>query len=186
MRNVVYRTTGGWSSGNAQIYNSQSTGLFINPSDYDDKEDIYYSGHSNGTAVRLLRISSPFGSATDNAVVVTNSTNDDVSHVHCSQYATNGNSTVFVGTEGGEVYKVENAQSGSPTITNLSAGLPSGTISCIALGASEQQLLVTLSNYNTVSVWESSNGGSSWTSKEGNLPNMPVRWAIYNLSLIHI
>jgi len=178
VRNVIYRTTNNWSSG-AIINNSQSTGLFINPSEYDDKEDIYYSGHANGSAVRLLRISDPFGSASSGTVVIA-SGSSDVSHISASPYASGGNSTLFVGTDAGDVYKVSNAQSGSPTINNIGSGLPAGNISCIAIGASEQQLLVTLSNYGIVSVWESTNGGNSWTNKEGNLPNMPVRWALYN------
>ena len=177
--NVVYRTTNNWSSGTSQISNDQTTGLFINPSDYDDKEDIYYSGFANGSSLRLKRIASPFGAATSGTVTITASL-DDVSHISASPYATAGNSTVFVGTDAGDVYKVSNAQGGSPTITNIGSGIPAGNISCIAIGASEQQLLVTLSNYGVVSVWETTNGGSSWTNKEGNLPNMPVRWAMYN------
>ena len=39
---------------------------------------------------------------------------------------------------------------------------------------------MTLSNYGRVSVWETTNGGTTWTDKEGNLPDMPVRWALYN------
>jgi hypothetical protein len=31
-------------------------------------------------------------------------------------------------------------------------------------------------------VWETINGGTTWTSIEGNLPDMPVRWALFNPS----
>ena len=178
VRNVIYRTTNNWGSASI-INNSQSTGLFINPSEYDDKEDIYYSGHANGTLVRLLRKTNPFGAATSGTVLIA-SGSSDVSHISASPYASGGNSTVFVGTDAGDVYKVSNAQGGSPTVTNIGGGLPSGNISCIEIGASEQQLLVTLSNYGINSVYETLNGGSSWTTKEGDLPNMPVRWALYN------
>ena len=39
---------------------------------------------------------------------------------------------------------------------------------------------MTFSNYGVVSVWETRNGGTTWTNREGNLPNMPVRWAEYH------
>ncbi|MDF1672143.1 MAG: PKD domain-containing protein [Vicingaceae bacterium] len=178
VRNVIYRTTNNWGSASI-INNSQSTGLFINPSEYDDKEDIYYSGHANGTAIRLLRKINPFGAATSGTVVVATGSSD-VSHISASPYASGGNSTVFVGTVAGDVYKVSNAQGSSPTVTNIGGGLPAGNISCIEIGVSEQQLLVTLSNYGINSVYETLNGGSSWTNKEGDLPDMPVRWALYN------
>ncbi len=176
--NVVRRTTNNWGS-QTTISNSQSTGLFINPSDYDDKEDIYYSGHADGGVLRLKRISNPFGSISTGTVIIATASGD-ISHISASPYSSAGNSTLFVGSNGGNVYKVTNAQGGSPTVTNIGSALPSGNISCIAIGATEQQLLVTLSNYNTVSVWETTNGGTNWTSKEGNLPNMPVRWGLYN------
>jgi len=145
VRNVIHVTTNNWAS-SSTIVNDQSTGLFINPSDYDDKEDIYYSGFANGSSVRLKRITSPFGSASSGTVVITTGSSD-VSHVSCSPYSSAGNSTVFVGTDAGDVYKVSNAQGGSPTITSIGSALPSGNISCIAIGATEQQLLVTLSNF---------------------------------------
>ncbi len=179
VRNVVYRTTNNWGSSSNLFTPDQSTGLFINPSDYDDKEDIFYSGFANGSSIRLKRVTSPFGSATVGTVTIA-SGSADVSHISASPYASGGNSTLFVGTDAGAVYKVTNAQSGSPGISNISTGLPAGNISCIAIGASEQQLLVTLSNYGVTSIWESMNGGGSWTNKEGNLPDMPVRWALYN------
>jgi PKD repeat protein len=55
-----------------------------------------------------------------------------------------------------------------------------GSISCIEIGASENELLVTLSNYGITSVYYSDNGGNTFTNKEGNLPDMPVRWALFN------
>ena len=39
---------------------------------------------------------------------------------------------------------------------------------------------MTFSNYGVISVWETLDGGTTWTDKEGDLPDMPVRWALYN------
>jgi hypothetical protein len=43
-------------------------------------------------------------------------------------------------------------------------------------------MLVTVSNYGVASVWESMDGGSTWTSLDNNgvnLPDMPIRWGIF-------
>ncbi len=69
----------------------------------------------------------------------------------------------------------------SPIVTELgSDDFPTGTISCIAIGGSEDTLLVTFSNYGVSSVWQTYDGCESWEEKESNLPDMPVRWAIYH------
>ncbi|MBM3415252.1 MAG: T9SS type A sorting domain-containing protein [Bacteroidetes bacterium] len=57
--------------------------------------------------------------------------------------------------------------------------LPAGAyISNIDIeSGNSNHLILTVSNYGVTSVWESTNGGTSWTSVEGNLPDMPIRWA---------
>jgi PKD repeat protein len=44
----------------------------------------------------------------------------------------------------------------------------------------DNHLLAMYTNYGVNSIWESTNGGTTWTSVEGNLPDMPVRWALFN------
>jgi hypothetical protein len=46
------------------------------------------------------------------------------------------------------------------------------------MGNSEDTLLVLFSNYGVTSVFETYDGGVTWLDKEGNLPDMPVRWGI--------
>ncbi|HNU88383.1 MAG TPA: fibronectin type III domain-containing protein, partial [Ferruginibacter sp.] len=55
----------------------------------------------------------------------------------------------------------------------------SARISCIELGTNEQNIIVVYSNYGVSNVWVTSNGGTSWTAIDGNLPDMPVRWAMF-------
>ncbi|MEL6536601.1 MAG: T9SS type A sorting domain-containing protein, partial [Bacteroidota bacterium] len=102
---------------------------------------------------------------------------------YCRNLASTNN-RVFFGIDNGRVYRVDNAQNGtSSTVTNISgSGLPNGYISSVAVGANDNELLITYTNYGVNSVWYTSNGGSSWTSKEGNLPDMPIRWALFNPS----
>jgi len=59
----------------------------------------------------------------------------------------------------------------------------SGEVSSIDFGSSDNELLVTLSNYDTKSVWYTSTQGAYWISKDENsygLPNIPVRYGIFN------
>jgi len=94
---------------------------------------------------------------------------------------TTNSTTLFVGTGTGGLYKVENADN-SVTINDISSPSFSGSISSIAIGGSEDTLAVTFFNYGVNSIWYTTDGGSNWTSKEGNLPDMPVRWFLFNPS----
>ncbi|KAB2807754.1 PKD domain-containing protein [Phaeocystidibacter luteus] len=167
-------TNGGVSFQNPRFINDQSTGRFINPADYDDNQDALYSARTSTTLLRATNVSS--------SPVVGNITisgmSDMASHIRVSPYTTTS-TTLFVGTGSGDLFKVTNAD-GSPSSTSIGSSLPAGNISCVEIGASENELIVTLSNYGSTSVWYTSNGGTSWTSKEGNLPDMPVRWALFN------
>lgn len=173
--NVFYLSTNGGTSFFTTLQNDQSSGRFINPADYDDQLDILYSAHSDNIINRVFVNGASSTVDEFNAPI-----NSMASHLRVSPYAPANTSTVFIGNDLGEVYKITNAQGTSPVTTEISANLPSGYISCIEIGASEDELVVTYSNYGMTSVWYTSNGGASWVSKEGDLPDMPVRWALFN------
>ncbi|NQV03172.1 MAG: T9SS type A sorting domain-containing protein, partial [Bacteroidia bacterium] len=79
----------------------------------------------------------------------------------------------------GRVFRVENANA-TPVVTEIgSPNFPVGNISCLAVGGSDDTLTATFSNYGVPSVWVTSNGGQSWADVEANLPDMPIRWAIF-------
>src|SRR5205085_3320027 len=91
---------------------------------------------------------------------------------------------IYIGTNNQNnpsvVLKVANANTSTPTTTNiLNSGMPSGNISCINTGTDDQNLILCYSNYNITHVWVTTNGGTSWTNIDGNLPNMPVKWAMF-------
>lgn len=93
----------------------------------------------------------------------------------------NTSNRVFFGIDNGDVFRVDNAHTGAPVATNISTGLPAGYPACVEVEiGNDNHLLVTYSSYGLNSVWESTNGGTSWTSVEGNLPDMPIRWALFN------
>jgi hypothetical protein len=158
----------------AVLINDTGSGSFINPADYDDREDILYSYRNATSLYRVAGVS-----ATPATSVLTASFSGAVTHLRTSPYAPTGTSTVFAGTQSGRIFKIAEAHA-TPVITELTAPPGFGAISCIELGSSEDRLLVTRSNYGIVSVFESTDGGATWVVKEGDLPDMPVRWALYH------
>lgn len=169
-------TNGGVGNFNTTLSADQSTGRFINPSAYDNNLHILYSCKSTSSIWRIKNINT---TPTSPQSVSISGMVDYVSNIHVSPYTTTS-STLFVGTEAGKLFKVTGAEN-TPTTTDITgASFPAGSISCIEIGASENELLVTFFNYGVVSVWYTSNGGTTWVSKEGNLPDMPVRWALFN------
>ena len=97
-----------------------------------------------------------------------------------SPYTTTS-STLFVGTVLGDVFKITNANTNNPTWTEIELqNIIVGSISDIEVGASENEIFVTIHNYGVESIWYTNNGGTSWVSKEGNLPDMPVKSILQN------
>jgi len=170
---------------NGELYSNitqYSGGNFICPADYDYKQNILFSNYAFFWTYNLdiiLRISDiPYNSTGQYLTLPTGGST--FSHVKYSPFSSDGTSTLFLGTQAGKVFKVENANS-TPVVTEIgSINFPEASVSCIAIGQSEDNLLVTFSNYGVPSVWETQNGGYSWEEREGNLPDIPVRWALYH------
>jgi len=158
---------------------NDDNGRFINPADYDEKAKILYAASDKGEIFRISGINTtPNAESID--IVGDGTNNRQLAHISVSPYS---NHTLFVGTDRGDIYKISNAN-GTPSSTNIDPKnvLPSGYISSIALAENESHLLVVFSNYGVKSVWETKDGGNNWVNKEGNLPDMPVRWALFNPS----
>lgn len=174
VNNNYYVSTDGGNSF-ARRFKSNSGG-FINPTDYDDYANILYGGNTGGTYFRYI---SPATDGATSSVTVSGFGGFGVTHVAVSPSISN---RVYFGTSNGRVVAVDAAHTGTSKSGNIifNSGI-SGSISCIAVDpANEQHMLVTFSNYGVNSVWETTNGGTAWTSVEGNLPDMPVRWAIFD------
>ncbi len=161
-----------------------SSGVFINPSDYDFNENAVYANacsFGGSQANYILRISGIPYNINGNFINLNTGTNVWFSHVKYSPHSQAGTATIFVGTLSGSFFKAENVQSFSPQVTEITgSSFPEANISCVAIGGSEDTLLVTFSNYGVSSVWQTYDGGQSWEEKETNLPDMPVRWALYH------
>lgn len=171
--NDFYRSTDNGSSWTN--ITAGGTGQFINPTDYDNSANILYAAHNPG---QYLRWSDPQTGATFTGVAIAAFGGGTVNAITVSPNTAN---RVFFGTDNGLVVRVDNAN-GAAAGTSISTGLPAGAdVSCIEVETgNDNHLLVTFSNYGVNSVWETVNGGAAWTSVEGNLPDMPIRWALFN------
>ena len=168
---------------------NNGSGDFINPTDYDNAANVLYACSSedvnSGPAMnyeynRYTRITGIGTTNTASLVTISNSPISAlITHVAVSPSVSN---RVYFGFENGTLGYVNNANTGtSNTINFLTATGVTGSVSCISVDpANENHILVTYSNYGVNSIWETINGGTSWTSVEGNLPDMPVRWAMFD------
>jgi len=170
---------------NGSYYNNAGdySGTFISPADYDYKENILYANACSffgSHADQLLRIKNIPNYPSEAYITLGTGNFVPFSHVKYSPYSPSGTSTLFVGTQSGRLYKVTNAQS-SPIVDEITgSNFPIANISCVAIGANENELLVTFSNYGVTQIFQSLDGGQNWEVKQGNFPDIPVRWAIYH------
>lgn len=149
-----------WANFTPDGYNSA---LFIAPFYLDTEDDnIFYLGGAAN-----LFVNTQAGSGT-NAVGWKTISLPGVSGV-ISEFGVVGAGTTYLGTSTGKLYKVSNAQSGSPTVSNVTgSNFPSGYISGIDANG-DNEIVVSFSNYSIQSIYYSADGGATWTAVSGNL-----------------
>jgi hypothetical protein len=196
--NYTRSTNGGTSF--AQVVSLNNSGLrFINPADIDNTANFLYFSYLEGMYGHFDITNGSAGSETLIDLQASPSslslTNLQVSAIKVDADTTNtiwlGFSTSTTGADAApclvKVIKANGPGSGNPNLKpvgtkfNLPGSIPAGAyISSIDIeSGNRNHLLITISNYGVTSVWESTDGGTSWTSVEGNLPDMPVRWGIF-------
>lgn len=158
---------------------NSNVGRFINPTEYDSKANILYGAAGNN---QITRITDVTGNPSSMATVTVDLEGKAITTIKASPYTDN---TLFVGVNSNEgyIFKIENADTSNPTVTNITGSFNASSgvwLSSIDVGESEDQLLITYSNYGVNSVFETEDGGANWTSKEGDLDDFPVYGAIYN------
>ena len=170
----VYNTY--YKSNNAIDYSSAFNGTggqFINPAGYDDVNDILFTAKSTNTNYRFGFDENSLADGL--ADIYINNQGSQASVFTISPYTTDS-TVLFIGTLGGKIIRVDGVDDDIYTRTFLhTSAMPNGSVSSIALGQSEDEILVTFSNYGVPSVWHTMNGGTTWRNIEGNLPNFPVR-----------
>jgi len=160
------------------IYEDDTKGKFISHWDYDEINDVMYASYSRDSMLIIKNVINP-----QLRYSVTTSYNNLFSNWP-GQFKVSpfSDGTIFVGTEDGRLFKITNAHSlGNYHVIEITGpGFDPSWINCIELGANEDQILVIFSWYGVISIWETLDGGTTWDNKDDNLPDMPIRWAIYN------
>jgi hypothetical protein len=181
--NIYYSRNGGTSFSSLIKFNDN--GQFINPSDYDDVKKVIYSGSIAGQLGLITNLASGTPSFTNNTV--SGMAGLKVTAVKVDPTVSTGGTVWIAG--------YDSTKSSVPTIFKLTSVTPSVTVAVttplnlVPAGsyvssidvdpADAAHILVTLSNYGVTSVFESKNGATSFSSIEGNLPDIPVRWGMF-------
>lgn len=170
------RSTNGGSSWSSVTNPLSGQGQFINPTDYDDANNRMYTGAAAGAYIRW---DNPQTGNSFSSVSISAATSGSVISIKVSPYT---NNLVYFGSSNGRVVKATNAHTAAPTVTNISgASMPASTVSSVNVGTNDNFLIATFSNFGAAHVWMSSTGGGAagWTNISGNLPDIPVRWAMF-------
>ncbi|MBO0952269.1 DUF11 domain-containing protein [Fibrella forsythiae] len=171
--NDVYSYNGTSYTRLLTTYNSQFA------ADYDSQSNTLYVYNYENNQHVIRRITGIGTSPVSTSFVLTGST-DQALYMKLNSDRT----TLIVGSFGGKVYKITNLAQTSPTVVRIDNGaLPVAAVSCIDLGATDNELLVTFSNYGAQSVWYTNDGGNLWQGKDQlnyGLPDMSVWTALFN------
>jgi photosystem II stability/assembly factor-like uncharacterized protein len=84
--------------------------------------------------------------------------------------------TVWVGHNNGEVWRTTDATSAIPTWTRVGQGvIPARLVNRIAVDRDDRNhVIVAVTGFTPNNVWETRDGGATWSSITGNLPHAPV------------
>lgn len=162
---------------------SFNSGMFVNAMDYNSRDDILFANRmrEEGTYPNQIEVIGITESGINSVNTSRNlKTGIDVPFtvVKYSPHSPSGQSTLYLGSQAGHLFKQEHAAAVGDLTNLTSDDFPTANMSCIQIGQSEDTLLVTFSNYGVASVWWSVDAGQTWQNKEGNLPDIPVRWAL--------
>ncbi|WP_299776788.1 PA domain-containing protein [uncultured Formosa sp.] len=158
-------------------------GEFINPQVLDSRLNYLFSNYSSGTdyAVKTYR------TVSDAGVYSVNTIKNDLMDAPALALAvspydeTSTHSILYMGLENGKLLKVTNASAPLfQTWTDISSTQFLGSISDIEFGTSTEEIFVTFHNYGVNNIWYTNDGGTTWSQKDGDLPDMPVKAILQN------
>ena len=180
-QNIVQRNLSG---GGLKQINSESTSMgdFVNQQDLDSNLNLLYTNYSDaasGPQIMRYKIANGGGQKTilSNALLTSGGS---PTALKVSPYTTTS-TKLYVGTLFGDLLMATTADVGIfQTWSDIGTASFVGSISDVEFGATESEIFVTMHNYGVESIWYTSNGGTTWATKEGNLPDMPVKCILQN------
>ena len=176
-------------------------GFFINPSDLDDSKKVLYTSTAANQIGLVSNLAAGTPSFSGNPLTALGTRR--ISALKVDPTASGGGTVWVAGYDTIRrdnytplrpvIIKVTAANTSTPvaavtTVLNSTTSSLSGAyVSSIDVDpANGNHILVTLSNYGVTSVFESTNGGTSFNDIEGNLPDVPVRWGMFVPSTAYI
>ncbi len=158
-----------------------ANGDFICQQTLDSHLNILYTNYSvrsqSGNTYRLRRYKNLLGSI-QKTIIQDPLMNSFPTALEVSPYTTSS-SKLFVGLQTGKLLRIDNADT-NPSFTDIGSTNFVGSISDIEFGANEDTIFVTFFNYGVKNIYYTEDGGTTWVSKEGNLPDMPVNCILQN------
>ncbi len=162
----------GWARIDPVVSFPRTDWMFVNPYTLDpNNTDMMYLAAMD----RLWRNHglSAINSYSPTSTNWTEMENSEISdYISAIGVSTSPANRVYYGGDSGSVRRLDSANTGDPTPTDISTGkgLPSGYVSCIAVDPHDgDNALLVFSNYSIKSLFYTSDGGSSWTDVSGNL-----------------
>ena len=182
VHNVIYRFSLPWNGqgrrqgGATQLSSDQNTGNFVNPMGYDSNANRLLSNNTDknntaNTAILSVNVASNSKGSLTNSLLDAQPT-----AFRASPFT---NNRWIVGLANGKLLKLSSVTNSSATWASITTPFV-GSVSSVRFGATENDIFVTIHNYGVTSVWATIDGGTNWVSKEGNLPNIPVRDFLQN------
>jgi photosystem II stability/assembly factor-like uncharacterized protein len=161
-----------------------SSGTFVSPADLDDNLKMLYCNavdYAGNYQDQILRIKNLIWNSNGTFINVNTGSQVPFTALRYSPYSPAGTTTLFAGTAAGRLFRITGAQTNTPSTQEITgSSFPAASLSCIAIGKSEDTLMVTFTNYGVPSVWITADRGNTWINAEGNLPDMPVRWGAFH------
>ncbi|HAS46147.1 MAG TPA: hypothetical protein DCS93_37045 [Microscillaceae bacterium] len=169
--------------------------LFVNPFilDKNDQKIMYYPAgtklwrHNDVASISTGFNFSGTNDAGWNELTSATITSGKISALDVSKTTAN---VLYYGTSAGQVFKIVDASTGTaPTRTEITgASFPANAfVSCVSVDEDDaNKVFVTFSNYEVISVFYTTDGGTNWTNVSGNLEentdgsgNGPsIRWIV--------
>ena len=163
---------------------SNSPGDFINQQTLDSNLNLLYTNYTDSSdpnaapiyQIRRYTLSNPYQKTALSDPLLTSGGTPIAFKV--SPFTT-GSTKLYVGTVFSDLLLVDGAD-GTPTWSSVGGSNFVGSISDIEFGATENDMFVTMHNYGINNIWYSPDGGTTWSEKDGNLPDMPVKCILQN------
>lgn len=162
----------------------KNMGLFYPAMALDSNLDMVYSDFTGGspTTYQIRRYSNIKSGAVSRTNLTNTLLNSYPTALTVSKYTT-ASTTLFAGLMNGRLLKITGANGASAVYTNIAGASFIGSISDVKLGASENQIFVTMYNYGVNNIWYTNNGTSAtptWYRLDGDLPDLPVNCILQN------